>query len=153
MPKTKEEVLVIYAQEGAAAAARAADRSIRTVQRWANEAGVVSGYSKPFTAGPDSAAAYLRGCRTPECVEAYREANRAAKERRIERFHSGETTPECGTASTYSNYDCRGEACSEAWSLYLRSKRAGIPVDSSLQVLATDEGEVLHCPYGLNPKE
>lgn len=148
---SKDEVLKIYAEKGATAASEAAGVSKRTVQRWASVAGVGSGYKAPIRRTEPSAAAYMRGCRTEECVEAYRKANTDAKNRRLDRFQSGASKPDCGKASTYSNYDCRGEACKAAWSKYLRDKRNTGSGSSGDQLLVDSEGTPLACPMRLNP--
>lgn len=120
----REQALTIYANEGAAAAAEAAKVSIRTVQRWASDAGVRSGYKRTTTRGHGTAACYLRGCRKKECVEANREENRQVKARRVARFKAGKVHIKHGV-SGYSNWDCRCPLCTNAWSAYLRERRAG----------------------------
>jgi hypothetical protein len=150
------EVLQIFADHGATLAAAAAGVTPRTVKRWGQRAGVKSGYDPTLPHTPDdSNAGYRRGIRTEEAVEAHREAVREAKERRVERFKEGETVHACGKASTYSNYDCRGQACRVAWSVYLKKKRGTIDGEPSMaeQVLVDFEGSPLRCPQGLNPLE
>lgn len=119
---TREEILKIYSVEGATAAASEAGVSTRTIQRWAAQEGVTSGWVPPILRDHGTAACYIRGCRKPECVEANREANREVKARRIERFRKGKVTIRHGV-SGYSNWDCRCSECRTAWSAYLRSRR------------------------------
>jgi len=150
------QVLQIFADHGATVAAAAAGAAPRTVKRWAKRAGVRSGYDPSTPSTPDgSRAGYRRGIRTEEAVEAHREAARESKERRVERFLAGEAVPACGKGSTYSNYDCRGQACRVSWSVYLRKKRGRMDGTPSMseQVLVDFEGTPLECPHRLNPLE
>jgi hypothetical protein len=115
-------LLTIYATEGAVAAAKEAGVSVRTMQRWAGQEGIQSGYRTPVSAECPSAAAYNRGCRCEGCVDANRIAGRQAKDRRIARAHHGAEVPH--GVSGYSNWDCRCVTCSTAWATYLRKRRA-----------------------------
>lgn len=123
----RERALLIYELEGAEEAGRAVNVSKRTVQRWAAEAGVSYEYQPPLLPCP-SAASYVRGCRCDGCVEANRERQRSVKERRVaygkkhNRKHDGNPIPH--GVSGYSNWDCRCPRCKNAWSTYLREKRA-----------------------------
>lgn len=118
----KKKALAIYRKKGAKRAADEVGVSIRTVQRWAKEAGVKSGYrAEPMVECP-SAAAYKRGCRCDGCVLANREVNRLVKARRIKRKKKGVTPVPHGVGG-YSNYDCRCGACRTAWTAYLRERR------------------------------
>jgi hypothetical protein len=119
---TKEEALKLYASEGASAAASEAGVSTRTIQRWAAQEGVKSGWQPPILRDHGTAACYIRGCRRDECVEANRQANREVKARRVERFKKGKVTIRHGV-SGYSNWDCRCGVCRNAWSAYLRGRR------------------------------
>jgi len=150
------EILQIFADHGATPASIASGVTRRTIQRWARRAGVTSGYNPRLARTPDDTnAGYRRGVRTEEAIEAHQESVRDAKQRRVQRFHDKETTPACGKASTYSNYDCRGEACRTAWSVYLKRKRGTLDGTPSMteQMLVDLEGNPLHCPCGLNPLE
>lgn len=115
-------LLTIYATEGAVAAAKEAGVSVRTMQRWAAQEGVESGYKTPVSAQCPSAAAYGRGCRCDGCIDANRVAAREAKDRRIARAHHGVEVPH--GVSGYSNWDCRCVTCSTAWATYLRKRRS-----------------------------
>ena len=119
-----DKVMGLYSTEGATAAAKFAGVSKRTVQRWASEQGVKSGYVAPIEMECPSAASYTRGCRCEGCRLANKEAQRETKKRRIERFRSGRTKIKHGV-SGYSNWDCRCEKCRKAWSAYLRKRRQG----------------------------
>lgn len=150
------QVLQIFADHGATLAAASAGVAPRTVKRWARRAGVKSGYDPSAPSTPDGTrAGYRRGVRTEEAIEAHRESARESKERRVERFDAGEATPACGKASTYSNYDCRGQGCRVAWSIYLKKKRGKMDGEASMgeQTLVDFEGTPLHCPKRLNPLE
>ena len=120
---SREEVLAVYAESGATAAAEIAGVSKRTVQRWAADEGVLSGYKPKITSPAPSVAAYKRGERDEESKAAYRDAQRKTKERRIERARKGVTEIPHGTVSGYSNWNCRCEECRAAWSAYLRERR------------------------------
>lgn len=119
---SREEALKLYAGEGASAAASEAGVSTRTIQRWAAQEGVKSGWVPPVLRDHGTAACYIRGCRRPECIEANRQANREVKARRIERFRKGKVSIRHGV-SGYSNWDCRCPLCRNAWSTYLRGRR------------------------------
>lgn len=121
-PLTKTEALKLYEVEGAAAAAAAASVSPRTIQRWASQAGVQSGWEPTPQRGHGTAACYIRGCRRPECIEANRIVNREVKERRIARFKAGQVKIKHGV-SGYVNWSCRCADCRNAWSAYLRDRR------------------------------
>lgn len=120
---SREQVLEVYATEGATAAADLAGVSKRTVQRWAAQEGIRSGYEPQITRDCPSAASYTRGCRCEGCKEANREQQRAVKERRVKRFKTGKVDISHGV-SGYSNWDCRCGVCGSAWSAYLRERRA-----------------------------
>lgn len=126
-----DAVLAVYAGPGgsveaAEVASRLAGKPIskRTVQRWASDRGVKSGFVPPVKVDYPSAAAYARGCRSEECVEANRQAQRAVKERRVVEGRVGKRRVPHGTVSGYSNWDCRCDRCRSAWSEYLRERRA-----------------------------
>ena len=130
---TREEILKIYATEGATVAARSASVSTRTIQRWAAQEGIETGWEPQPTLGHNTVACYLRGCRRPGCVEANRQNNREVKERRIKRFRAGKVQIKHGV-SGYSNWSCRCGECTSAWSAYLRDRRnraKSRPVESS----------------------
>jgi len=158
-PSTQDwyrEVLQVFADHGATLAAAAGGVTPRTIKRWAKRAGVKSGYDpSQIQTGDGTSAGYRRGVRSEEAIEAHQEAMREAKQRRVERFEAGETVPACGKASTYSNYDCRGQGCRVAWSVYLKKKRGTIDGTPSMgeQILVDFEGNPLECPKGLNPLE
>lgn len=119
---TVEQVLEVYAQEGATAAAEYGQVSSRTVQRWASLEGIVSGWVPPITQGHGTSACYMRGCREQECVEAHRETQRKLKARRVKRLKQGKVTVKHGV-SAYSNWNCRCEVCRAAWAAYLRERK------------------------------
>lgn len=121
-PPTREEIIELYAAEGATAAAEAAGVSKRTVQRWAAKADVHSGYENPILRPCPSAASYQRGCRCEGCVEANREVQREIKARRVAKLRAGRAVIKHGV-SGYSNWDCRCAKCRSAWSKYLRDRR------------------------------
>lgn len=120
----REEVVKLYQEIGAAAAARQVGVSRRTVQRWARAAGIQSGGWEPVHRRKPcpSAAAYSHGCRCDGCKLANREAQRATKQRRVERYRNGRRDIKHGV-SGYSNWDCRCEVCRTAWSKYLKDRR------------------------------
>lgn len=122
-PTMREMVLKIYAERGATAAAAFAGVSKRTVQRWANAEGVLSGYKPRIYRPCPSAAAYARGCRCDGCKAANREVQRQIKERRINKFREGKRKPRRHGVSGYSNWNCRCDVCRKAWSKYLRERR------------------------------
>ncbi len=120
-----DKILEMYETEGATPAAKMAKVSKRTVQRWASDAGMKSGFdpASRITTTCPSSAEYGRGCRCDGCKEAQREAQRAVKQRRIKRARTGRVQIPHGV-SGYSNWDCRCPTCRGAWSQYLRSRRA-----------------------------
>lgn len=137
-------LLEIYATEGAVVAAKAGGISVRTMQRWAAQEGVGSGYKTPVVAECPSAASYGRGCRCEGCIEANRIAAREAKERRIARSHKGAEIPH--GVSGYSNWDCRCLVCSSAWAAYLRQRRAARAIQRTPEPLEPADPSILRFP-------
>lgn len=121
---TREEILEVYVTKGATPAAELAKVSRRTVQRWANEEGLSSGFSPEdrITQFCPSAASYARGCRCDGCRKANRERAQMVKASRVKRVRQGNVKAPHGV-SGYSNWDCRCPKCRKAWSEYLRERR------------------------------
>jgi len=119
----RDQILQTYAEEGAQAAANQAGVSKRTVQRWAANAGIASGYQTPILRDCPSAASYVRGCRCQGCIDENRKTQREIKDRRVARYKQGQTKIKHGV-SGYSNWECRCGVCRSAWSSYLRGRRS-----------------------------
>lgn len=120
---TREQILEIYATQGATPAAKRAKVHKRTVQRWAREAGISSGFEVEDTYKEcPSFASYLRGCRCDGCKLEARDGRRVVKERRLQRVEEGRKKVPHGV-SGYSNWNCRCPKCKRAWSAYLKGKR------------------------------
>lgn len=73
---------------------------------------------------------YRKGCRCLTCRAAVSQRNSASYRQRMTLRVTGEngrplaTTVEHGAASAYSQWGCRCEPCSLAWSRRLRERRA-----------------------------
>jgi hypothetical protein len=115
-------VLEVYADRGLAAAAEATEASPRTIQRWAQVAGVVSGWEPPDLVPCPSPAAYNRGCRCDGCIAANLEEGRVVKARRVKRGKTGKAEIPHGVTG-YNNWNCRCEACRTEWMAYMRERR------------------------------
>lgn len=137
---SREQILKIYATEGATVAARSASVSTRTIQRWASQEGIATGWEPSLVQGHGTVACYLRGCRRHECVEANKVNNREVKERRVKRFKAGKVQIVHGV-SGYSNWDCRCGECTTAWSSYLRDRRNRAHACRPVESPEGDDGE------------
>ena len=121
---TRTEALAVYARLGGRAAAEVTGVSIRTIQRWAYQHGVKSGYTAEVTRTPcPSVGAYMRGCRCEDCVRLRREEQREVKERRLAKAEKRPGLIPHGV-SGYANWDCRCAKCRSEWTKYLRERRA-----------------------------
>lgn len=68
--------------------------------------------------GTDSC--YVKGCRKDECRRAHNEAHTRMRRARYAEFAAGEVSPPHGRRSTYLNYGCRCDECTEANRVYVR---------------------------------
>lgn len=68
---------------------------------------------------------YREGCRCDPCKKAHRERQYAQIERRHDALLLDPSIAPHGSRSTYNNYRCRCEPCSDAQAAYSRKRRHG----------------------------